>query len=135
MRIFIPKTPFKGDVKMDLLIMDCSCFGNGNSWKFVVTTCHLRSVSSGGAAGGCRAGAATAGRRITDLSPEDGHQFFNLSGLTVRAGQFLCIPRREAEILKFVAALLTVEFINRHGRNLKFILIFLGKGKLITDCL
>jgi hypothetical protein len=84
-------------------------------WKFVVTTCHLRSVSSGGAAGGCSAGATTAGGGIAYLSAKHGHQFFNLSGFALRTDQFFCVTLGEAEILKIVAAFFTVELINRHG--------------------
>ena len=71
-------------------------------------------MSSGGGTGTRGAGAATAGRRIPDLSAEHRHPFFDLSGFTLGAGQFLGVPLGEAEILKMVTAFFTFKLINRH---------------------
>jgi hypothetical protein len=97
-------------------------------WKFVATTCRLKSVSSGRGTGTRGAGTATTGRGIPDLSSEHGHQFFDLAGFTLRAGQLLGVPLGQAEIFKMVTALFTLELINRHRQNLGwFILIFTVK--------
>jgi hypothetical protein len=73
-----------------------------------------KSVSSGRTAGGGGAGTATAGRSISDFPPEDGHQFFDLSGFALRTSQFLRVTLGEAEILKMMTALFTLKLINRH---------------------